>query len=211
MIQDCLQKHESCYREVAGFLDQVAVFRRLAAKAAFLESQNKNSVSGETYENNESEGLIKALLVASGPMEGWAAILGDETLRCQVGAKTCELRAMGGGLTGHARSIWKIGNDSITRGASHYGLTQAMLDGLNSRILSCEGAPEERPPALRGAVDRLYFFLRDVMDPLVRAFLLSAPEFCEDYRRARKRAAAQSRATAICEGQSTPQDTVLSA
>jgi hypothetical protein len=96
---------------------------------------------------------------------------------------------MGPGLTGHARAIWEIGTRSLSLGASHYGLTPKMLTQLEAAIVVCDEAdilPESATAALRGGVDRLSFFLRDVMDPLMRGFLLSAPEFYTEYVEARK-------------------------
>ena len=193
-IQACLERHRSCYRPIAGFVDQVIVFERLAGRAVSLKHRlTEGEVEEELPLDADSEALIDAVLVASGPLEGWTAIIGDEGLRCQVSSKKHELRAMGPGLTGHARAIWEIGSQVIDRGANHYGLTSKMLTQLEEKIAICEEAPilaESAPRALRGAVERLSFFLRDVMDPLMRGFLLSAPEFYTEYVTARKGPAA---------------------
>jgi hypothetical protein len=85
-----------------------------------------------------------------------------------------------------------------------------MLDRLHACIERCEATTDEGSATLRQAADRLYFFLRDVMDPLVRGFLLSAPEFCADYKKARKAAAVQDRTTANPAG-NLAQDAVLNA
>jgi len=66
---------------------------------------------------------------------------------------------------------------------------------------------------MRGAVERLSFFLRDVMDPSMRGFLLSAPEFYTEYVTARRGpAAARMNAGARSQRTATPisSDTALS-
>jgi hypothetical protein len=201
-IQDCLLKHESCYQGIEGFKDQVAVFRRLAERAL----ARKQREGRDTALSPESAGLIQALLVVSGPLEAWAAIIGEEVVRCQAGAQRRELRAMGSGLSGHAQALSAIGAEAIKQGASHYGLTSSMLDDLNERIRAYDAASCEGVPTLRSATDQLSFFLRDVMDPLVRGFLIRAPEFCADYRKARKGNPATERGTLA-----VGQDAVLNA
>jgi len=189
-IQSCLERHRACYRPIAGLVDQVTMFERLAARAVSLKQRaDESDPEEEVPLDADTEALIEAVRIASGPLEGWTAIIGDETLRCQVGSTKSELRAMGPGLTGHARVIWEIGSRSLDRGAGHYGLTSKMLSRLEETIAVCDQAdilPESANRALCGAVDRLSFFLRDIMDPLMRGFLRSAPEFYVEYVEARK-------------------------
>jgi hypothetical protein len=189
-LTDCLRRHETIYRGVPGFTEQVEIFRRLATEA---ETQAERCLDSSpdlpTNLREIRETLIQTVCAVSGPLAGWAAIIGDESLRSQFSSTPQELRAMGAGLGDHARAIAAIGRCTLGQGAGHYGLTEIALERLHQETLRFEETLERCPEAfhsLRSAAEELHVFLRDVMDPLVRGFLLSAPGFCAAYRHARK-------------------------
>ncbi len=213
LLAECLQTHENVYLAVPGFAEQVTVFRRLAIKAQ-LQEQCSLRIDTELPIDLQlaREALIQACRAVSGPLAGWAAVIGDERLRNQVNSTPDELRAIGQGLIDHARAIAAIGRRTLPQGAGHYGVTKIALERLDQETEAFSAAVGGFPgalPSLRTASDQLRFFLRDVMDPLVDGFLLSAPGFCAAYRQARK--GKESTANDRDSLQTATRDTVLSA
>jgi len=190
LLTDCLQTHESVYQRVPGFAEQVTVFRRLAIKMQLQEQRVLRSEIEVPIDIQAiRDSLIQACRAVSGPLAGWAAVIGDESLRCQVASTPEALRAMGPALIDQARTIAAIGRRTLNQGAAHYGVTKSALEHLDQAADAFEAAVASFPeavPSLRTASDHLRFFLRDVMDPLVEGFLLTAPEFWSAYRQARK-------------------------
>lgn len=189
-LSNCLKDHEAVYRNVPGFTEQVAVFHRLAAAAAL---QTEHCLDGRPHLPQDlrdvRESLIQTICSVSGPLAGWAAVIGDESLRGQLVRTAAELRAMGPTLSDHARAIAAIGRCTLTQGAGHYGLTELALERLLRETREFETRVDACPDAfqtLHGAAEELHAFLRQVLDPLVSGFLLSAPHFCAAYRQARQ-------------------------
>jgi len=78
-IQACLERHRSCYRPIAGFIDQVIVFERLAARAVSLKQRvAEGEVEEEPPLDAASEALNRRRPSRFWPARRWSAIIGDE-------------------------------------------------------------------------------------------------------------------------------------
>jgi hypothetical protein len=170
LVEACLDLHQDAFADNPGFRAQREEFRRLLGRAV--------EADGGAEPDQAREALARAVRIASGPLESWAAVIGDEPLRLLAGSCPEGWTLRGAGLAEHARALVAAGREALGQGAAGFGLTEALLEDVEARMAAVEAEVE------RGAVREVEAFRRAVLDPLVRLYLDRAPGFCAAYRTA---------------------------
>jgi hypothetical protein len=191
-----LRKHERTYAHNAGLIEQVAKFNEVLAQVTRLAREQAAASDGLTAENSKArENLIDTLPVLTGIGEGWAAAAGHESLRSRLTTNRTELTALGLRLEVNAPVYLEAAREAGNLGAERFGMTEKLLGQLSTQIEQLAAAPtvrgvrDERKTVtqeLSDALVEMMAFLSDVLDPLMRAFLLTAPRFYEEYRNSRR-------------------------
>jgi len=179
LVEACLRSHADTFADNPGFLAQRDQFRILLEQAVSEEGRAEPDPAVRREEATRND-LAQALRIVSGPLESWAAVIGDEPLRLLAGACPEGWTLRGNRLGEHALTILETGRDALTQGAGQFGLTSGLLDALEARLEAHQAVPE----ASRSAIRELEGFRRAVIDPLVRLYLDRAPAFCAAYRTA---------------------------
>ena len=190
------RKYKHLYNGNPGFAEQVGKFDGYLSRVNQLAREQAGSAEGLTVENSKArEKLIDTLLVVTGIGQGWAAAAGHETLRRRLTTSRTELIALGLRLDMNAHAYLEAACEARDLGAERFGMTEALLGRLSQQIDQITSAPtvrgvrDERKTVtkeLSDALVEMIGFLSEVLDPLMRAFLLTEPRFYEEYRNSRR-------------------------
>jgi hypothetical protein len=191
-----LRKHQAAYADLPGFADQVHHLDVLLARIDRLAREQAVAHLGTAAVQAQArEELVDSLVILAGFGEGWAAATGNTLLRHRLATSRTDLLAQGLRLDVRADNLLAAAREALALGADRFGLTHDLVDQTAARLAAWTASATLRDTRdqrktvtqeLGDAVVETMTFLRDVMDPLMRGFLRSAPRFAEEYRHARR-------------------------
>ena len=171
-------------------------FDSLVDQIGEKDKERMTKTPGKANARDETEdALVLGTLIVSSALTAYASSTGNAQLKGAVKVSESQLRYV---RTNEQLNLAKMVLDLATANLaalSPFGVTQAMLDDLKSRIAAYDAATKQVSSGMaervgaRTAVSDLFNqadqILKDEIDRMMQFFRVSAPEFYNDYRAAR--------------------------
>ncbi len=193
---ELLEKNTAKTGALPAFEASFGKFDSLVDQIGEKDKERMTKTPGKANARDETEdALVLGTLIVSSALTAYASSTGNAQLKGAVKVSESQLRYV---RTNEQLNLAKMVVDLATANLAAlgpFGVTQAMLDDLKSRIAAYDAATKQVSSGMaervgaRTAVSDLFNqadqILKDEVDRMMQFFRVSAPEFYNDFRAAR--------------------------